>query len=120
MVFKAKRLGYDNGDNRATTIQREAVYQQDIKQNYEKEMVPIIRAFAVEGNAGATEERLAAITQTRDALLSLTVPKEYTDLHLKLVIALSQLENGYKGDADKLASGQKNLREIYDSNSWLR
>ncbi|OGL60620.1 hypothetical protein A3H10_03845 [Candidatus Uhrbacteria bacterium RIFCSPLOWO2_12_FULL_46_10] len=120
MVFTAKRLGHDNGNNRATGIQRETVYQQDIKRNYEKEIVPIVRSFAAEGSAGTTEERLTAIVKTRDALLSLTVPKEYTDLHLQLVIALSQLEGGYKGDADKLASGQKNLREIYDSNPWLR
>ena|SRR3989338_6757007 len=120
MVFTAKRLGHDNGDNRTTTIQRETIYQQDIKRNYEKEIVPIVRSFAAEGNAGTTEERLADIAKTRDALLLLTVPKEYTDLHLQLVIALSQLESGYQGDADKLASGQKNLREIYDANPWLR
>ena len=114
----AKRLGHE--EMPPESRRKEELSQANIKGVYEKKSAAIMRYFTPRVNSGSTTERLSLVVKTREDLLDLTVPVEYKDLHLNLVIALTKLENGYQGDAARLASGQKDLREIYDSYQWLR
>lgn len=114
--FTALRLGHDT----AKLPLRGNLYHSNLDDDYETKTASIVKKFVVENSSGSTDQRLVAITQTRQALLDLRVPSKYQDLHLKLVIALSQLEAGHQGDADKLSRGQALLSEAIESQQWLR
>ncbi|OGL87137.1 hypothetical protein A3I40_02865 [Candidatus Uhrbacteria bacterium RIFCSPLOWO2_02_FULL_48_12] len=116
--YTAERLGHDT----APAPWRENLYQSDLnlKSVYETKTAAIVRKFAAENSSGAAGQRLGAIVKARQDLLDLTVPPEYKDLHLQLVIALTQLEAGYQGDADKLSKGQTMLSEAIKSQAWLK
>lgn len=114
--YTAERAGHDA----APAPLRGNIYQTDLKSVYETKAASIVKKFVAINSSGTAEQRMAAIAQTRQELLDLTVPTEYKDLHLDLVIALSQLEAGYQGDADKLAKGQEMLSEVVKSQAWLK
>jgi hypothetical protein len=115
--FTAERLGHDP-NNVARPVETD--YQRAMASAYEKEAAVIVRAFVAGEGTAAPEQRLAAIATTRDELLALTVPTKYKDLHLDLIVALSQLEVGYQGDAARLEVGRQSLRQAQESYSWLR
>ncbi len=59
--------------------------------------------------------------QARAKLLDLKVPSEYLDVHLKLVIAFDQLEQG-KAAADqaKIEEAMDTINELAGQYSWLK
>jgi hypothetical protein len=118
VVLTAERLG-ENGPPVASLTVPGSADQTALRAAYEQQSGDLTRAFAAGEERDAAPERLASIATTRDELLALTVPTVYKDLHLQLIIALSHLEAGYGGDADRLEAGRQLLREARAAYPWL-
>jgi len=66
------------------------------------------------------EKWIDLILKTKNDLLKLKVPAKYKDLHLDLVISFNFLEEGVKGNEEKLKEGEKKLDKIIEQYPWLR
>lgn len=91
----------------------------ELKANYEKAVYSIIGNYLRLQDGGAKQGEDSSLsvsaTQAKDSLLSLTVPVEYKDLHLSLVIAFTDL-----ADTKKAAIGDANLTSLIKKYSWLQ
>lgn len=79
------------------------------KGDYQTELKPIV------GYLTANINQPAAVIESRDKILALTVPAEYRQLHLNLVLALVHLAK-----KETVEQGQKELKKILEQNDWLR
>jgi hypothetical protein len=66
------------------------------------------------------DDRIARTRAMKERLLSLTVPTEFKDLHLNLILSLSDVEQYLADDsAQGMAAGQELLAQAKAENSWL-
>jgi len=91
----------------------------ELKQAYEAKVPDILKRLNDGLSAPASADRFAAVTKTRQDLLALTVPLVYKDFHLSLVIALSKIESGERGDQQKLKDGLAALQSMTAAYPWL-
>jgi len=96
-----------------------AVLSPRLPQDYEQRVTTILKEFsAASGGGGAAA--LGAARTAASALLQLTVPPQYKDLHLALVLAFATLQQGYSGDPAKLVDGQAKLQAAAAPYVWLK
>ena len=77
--------------------------------------------------AGSDAERVEILRDAQTELLELVVPAEFKDLHLDLVIVLSQWANVYEGTeetdgtkgTEDVEAVQARWQEIVTSNPWI-
>ena len=122
IIIGAFRMAADkrSDDTQAAQTLRENDFKRDVKRAYEEKTASIVTTFVSEEGLASVEQRLLLIDKTKQSLLALTVPVDYKDLHLQLVIALSEIAAGERGDTVKLVEGQKKLQEAIASQTWLR
>jgi hypothetical protein len=94
-----------------------AARSSELAREYESAVSRLLREFAA-AEAGDSVASAAAAAKLRDDLLTLTVPTEYKDFHLDLVVALSRLTAGYRGDAASLEAGRVMFREATARYQW--
>lgn len=75
---------------------------------------PIFRA------AETDEGDVDAVRQAQSELLSMMVPGDERDAHIRLIAAANKLIEGLEGDAEALADGQLRVQNLYDELVWLK
>jgi len=102
----------------------------------QQQQAEIISKVSVEDYQGSMKDQLANIfselavfesdestaefvSEKRDAVLGLMVPPEYRAVHLQIVVALNNMELGYKGDTERLNLGTADLQMILVQTPWL-
>lgn len=87
---------------------------------YQANVHAITGSLRDEISAASNDElRAALLEEKRSALIELLVPSEYKDLHLELVIVLSQMIDGYKGDEAKLATAWSSWEALVAQYPWI-
>ena len=102
---------------------------ENIKDNYQNEIKSIIQEYILANNNikidnfSAKEEN---ITQTIDKVMDLILTKEFKEFHLKLIIALNSVQEGYEMLLEGMSDGQKKvdfgfseLEQLIDEHPWL-
>lgn len=111
----------ENIDNQKTTPMKSAnvnnanleiVSNPALESEYEKSVKNIINAF---------EEKQKKPNEARDAILALTVPDKYKNLHLDLVVIFDNIIEGAKNsDQAEIQDAVEKLQEIEDKNEWMK
>lgn len=83
--------GTPSGDGLDSSVIAER--EEELRGEYEEGLIAALRAFQV-SIAESSDNRTAAATAAKLALLELTVPVSQKDLHLDLVLRLSAIEAG--------------------------
>jgi len=63
--------------------------------------------------------RLVAVEDALDAIMGLTVPVMYKDLHLGLAVSLALMRDGLRGEAGSLENGFAKLMQLVGDYPWL-
>jgi hypothetical protein len=99
--------------------------------NYETEAGKIIKNYFQEKEsitvADGTNEAAAVdnikwldlLSKTKNNLLGLRVPVKYKDLHLNLILGLSFIEQGLRGEKNKPEEGEEKISEATKTYPWL-
>lgn len=100
------------------TLEMEEVFPEEKRREYyasvQKAAEPIFRA------AETDEGDVVAVRQAREELLSMTVPGDERDAHIRLIAAANKLIDGLEGDAEAYADGQLRVKQLYDVLVWLK
>ncbi len=76
-----------------------------------------LRADLVASPSDAT--RIARLEQARDGLLTLIVPGDDKDVHLEMVMTISQWILGYQGARDKQVAAEQRWQTIVSQYPWI-
>lgn len=107
------------GKNKGTTAdapntaQAPFVSPQELKKNYETSLTAMVNDFSRAYRSGDAGAKKTAADQAKLKILTLTVPTEYKDLHIGLIIALSTIS---EGDQE---AGEQKIMALAKSNSWI-
>lgn len=98
-------------ENINTQVKKEPISNPELEAKYEKGVKDIISAFA----QGEKPE------SARDALLDLTVPDTYKNIHLDLVFIFDTiLQGANESDQAKIEDAMVKLGELEDKNTWMK
>ena len=92
--------------------QEMAKKQAELKQEYQQKLVKLLEEYSAKENSFQLEARLGELEQ---ALLSLTVPAQYQNLHLQLVASLERIQGKVLG----LSAVRQSFETIIKEYSWL-
>lgn len=107
------------GKDRSTTLdapntaQAPTMSQPELKENYETSLVAMVNDFSRAYRSGDDDAKRTAADQAKLKILTLTVPTEFKDLHLDLIIALSAIS---EGDQE---AGEQKIMALANNNSWI-
>jgi hypothetical protein len=96
----------------AASPEEVAEAQQEQAEAYENSLPAVLQEFAENYRAADDNGKKQQALIYRDKILALIVPVKYKDLHLGLVLALSELGRGEKG-------GEQKFSEAVTPHSWL-
>lgn len=105
-----------------------AVYNQSIgvsvgadRNTYERDVVRVMTKCEERVALSEFDDaRYDVVSTAMSDTLALVVPSEYQDMHLKLVIALDMLRQGYsQSDAEKIKKGEEMVSSLKSQYPWL-
>lgn len=87
--------------------------QKDLEQQYKENLLKVLNSFTL-NKANLTDQEAENL---ESQLLSLTVPRDFTDLHFKLVTSLTAIDKN-SNNGEKETARQK-LEGLIKNYSWL-
>ncbi|MFH1610468.1 MAG: hypothetical protein ABIA91_01120 [Patescibacteria group bacterium] len=130
-VFKIDSLNKkveEQGENNTVSSESE-VDLEVMSDNYKREVSNIIREYLLKNERAEDDflNREEQAQQTIDKLIDLTLTKEFKDLHLKLIIALNSIQEGYvamqiqptEDVKNKIGQGFFELDQLFVEYPWL-
>jgi len=104
-----------------TTLGAEQTEPTVTNEEYQTSVREVTRIFEENFDAADTDiARLVAVETALADLLSLRVTADYKELHLDLATALSQMQQGLRGEAGALEKGRARYEQALATNPWLR
>jgi len=95
------------------TVVDENAYRQSVKDI-------IISLFKSFGSAAGDMARLVLVENAANALLGVTVPASYKEMHFDLIVSLNQMREGLRGSKGQMEKGNAELARILSENPWLK
>jgi hypothetical protein len=84
-----------------------------LKQNYQNQVKQIV--------ANLDTQSRPAVVKAKENLLNLSVPAEFKDLHLSLVLTLEKIQSGLAtGEKNELDQAQVGLNKLIQQYPWLK
>jgi hypothetical protein len=106
-----------------SSAEQEKNYETDagkIMKNYFQEKESITVADGTNEAAAVDNIKwLDLLSKTKNNLLGLRVPVKYKDLHLNLILGLSFIEQGLRGEKNKPEEGEEKISEATKTYPWL-
>ena len=118
MFFTLGRsAGFPSAENRGAQVPAApAVTDAEYRERSHDVIAPFLVAY---GAATGDAEKVVAVENAISALLSLTVPATYKDVHLGLAVSLTLMRDGLRGEEGSLDAGYAKLTKIVASEPWL-
>lgn len=119
----------EQGLNNSDQKQQAKVDMQQVRSDYQREAKKIIGEYdqflnelqnASSSPSLETGSSTAKTTDLKERLLALTVPGEFKDMHLNLILSLSNIEKYLvAGSKTDQTAGEELFKQAKASNSWL-
>ena len=110
-----KSLG--NQGNQASQVSpTPAVTDADYREDAHAVIAPFLASYYAASNDGVY---LGLVEDALAALMPITVPASYKDVHLGLAVSLSLMRDGLRGEEGSLRMGNEKLAKIVAAESWL-
>ncbi|MEI6510593.1 MAG: hypothetical protein WCO25_00935 [Candidatus Uhrbacteria bacterium] len=93
-----------------------AVTDADYRTNSHAVIAPFLASYGAATNDAI---KLAAVEDALAALMPITVPASYKDVHLGLAVSLSLMRDGLRGEDGSLDAGYAKLTKIVATEPWL-
>ena len=98
-------------ENFSDSSSDETIDLEKLSQDYEKSLKDAMAEFWTTNQAA----------ETKEIVLNLKTPSQYLDLHLKLVIALDEVEQGQLvADQSQIDSGMEKINELSNQYSFIK
>ena len=106
-----KKISADNAGQAAANEQQKAANNQALEHQYEISVPTILKPYWQNND----------VADLKAEILALTVPVKYLDLHLNLVMALENIEQGRAGsDQAKIQAGVDKINKLAADYNWLK
>ncbi len=111
-LLQKERAGVRSSDVSPTP----AVTDADYRANAHAVIAPFLVSYSAASNDGI---RLGLVEDALAALMPITVPASYKDVHLGLAVSLSLMRDGLRGEEGSLETGYAKLTKIAAADAWL-
>ncbi len=111
-LLQKERAGVRSTDASTTP----AVTDADYRTNSHAVIAPFLASYGAATNDAI---KLAAVEDALAALIPVTVPASYKDVHLGLAVSLSLMRDGLRGEDGSLDAGYAKLTKIVATEPWL-
>ncbi len=87
---------------------------------YQSEVHGVVGTLQADiSSAQTNEERVQILEATRDELLALIVPSDYQEVHLNMVVTLSNWIAGYNGEEGKRVAAEQYWSTLVSQYYWI-
>lgn len=117
LIFKFEPAEIDNKNNKPGN-QAQKIDLEQMEKNYKKEVKIILDDYLA--ILKKDDLKLGEVMAVRDRLLALKLPPEYKNMHLKLVLSASKIEEDIQsGEKNSIAEAIKIINELKANYIWL-